>query len=444
MMAAPPYPQQSPRAPQKRDPEATKKTLGWVFYFILMAIGGFFLFGLFIIMPLIEDGGESLESMGIGALLALPLLCLYIWVPWIIDRYDPEPLWALIAVLAWGGITACGFSAVINTFIGGAASAIGGKSFGQVVGACFSAPLVEEFWKGLAVFWMFYFRKRDFDGIVDGIIYGAFVALGFAAVENIIYYARAADAEMLHGQDSALAGTVFIRGILAPWGHPLYTAMTGIGFGLARETEKGWVRWMAPIGGYFCGVFLHFVWNLAATISNVLVLVMLPLWFLFLLAFFGLVIWCVRRKGKIIGDHLRDEVLMGNLTLQEYQMIISPVGRMKATFSFGGAAGRKFVDAAARLALSKWHTGRATRGRKMTISADFIVPLRQELHQLRADVARALGRQVAQPQAWRPGMASPFPQPAQQQQQQQHRPPHNPYGGRPPPPGGYGWGPPGG
>ena len=98
---APQYPHQAPqRAPEKRDPEATRKMIGWVFYFLLMAIGGFFLFGLFIIMPLIEDGGESLGSMGIGALLALPLLCLYIWVPWIIDRYDPEPLWALVAVLA--------------------------------------------------------------------------------------------------------------------------------------------------------------------------------------------------------------------------------------------------------------------------------------------------------------------------------------------------------
>ena len=58
-----------------------------------------------------------------------------------------------------------------------------------MVGACISAPFVEEAMKGLAVFGVFYFLRREFDGVVDGVIYATFAALGFAAVENIIYYA---------------------------------------------------------------------------------------------------------------------------------------------------------------------------------------------------------------------------------------------------------------
>jgi protease PrsW len=404
------YGQQGQQSPQPaRDPEAGRKTAGWIIYWLLMLIGGVIMLGLFVIAPLFEQGaGDALAAMGLGALVALPLLFVYVWVPWIVDRYDPEPTWALIAVLAFGGVAACGFSAAINTAIGATATMLGGREFGSIVGACFSAPLVEEFWKGFAVFWMFYFRKRDFDGIVDGIVYGAFVALGFAAIENVIYYARAAEESMKVGHENAFAGTVFIRGFLAPWGHPLYTAMTGIGFGIARETDKPANRWLAPIGGYFCGVFLHFVWNLAASLSGALVLIMLPLWFLLLIGFGGLVIWAVNRKGRIIRDHLKDEVLMGTLTLYELELITSPVGRIRATMSYGGAAGRKLVDAAARLALSKWHAGRATRGRKMTVSADFIVPLRQELHTLRNGVAQKLGRAVEQPQPWRPGSPNPF------------------------------------
>jgi protease PrsW len=243
------------------------------------------------------------------------------------------------------------------------------------------------------------------------VIYATFAALGFAAVENILYYGNAAKAEILQHKEGLFIGTFVVRGILAPWGHPLYTSMTGLGFGIARETNKTWLKWIAPLGGYMFAMFLHSVWNTAATLSNDLVALMLPLWFLFVLGFFGLVIYLVVRKGRIIRDHLKDEVLMGNLTPYELELVTSPVGRMRATFSFGGAAGRKFIDAAARLALSKWHTGRATQGRKLTVSSDMIFPLRQELARLRAEVSRALGRPVPQPQPWSPGQASPWRQP---------------------------------
>ncbi len=385
-------------AQRRPDPEATRKTIGAVLYALGMLIGLLLLLVVFIVPALTSrHAGAEIGSMVLGAAFALPMLVVYLWVPWIVDRYDPEPWWCLLLALAWGGIAACGFSAVINTAVHVVGEGFG-KGVGEVLGACVSAPIVEEFMKGIAVFGIFFFLRRQFDGVVDGVIYATFSALGFAAIENVIYYSNAAKADEL--QHGVLAGTFVVRGILAPWGHPLYTSMTGLGFGIARETNKTWLKWLAPVAGYFFAAFLHSVWNTAATVSNALVLIMLPLWFLFVLAFFGLVIWLVKRKGKIIRDHLKDEVLMGNLTPWELDLITSPVGRIKATFSFGGAAGRRFVDAAARLALSKWHTGRATQGRKLTVSADMIYPLRQDLHRLRADIARALGRAVPQPQAW--------------------------------------------
>ena len=402
------YPQQPPK---KQDPERGRKVTGIVLYVLGMLIGGFLLFAMFLIPPLFsKDPGMEYYAMGVGAVLALPPLALYLWVPWIVDRFDPEPLWSLTMCLLWGGVAACGFSALINTMVGGVAAGIGGPEFGDVIGACVSAPIVEEFAKALAVFGVFYFARREFDGIVDGIVYATFAALGFAAIENIIYYGRAAKSELALGHDGALAATFVIRGVLAPWGHPLYTSMTGIGFGIARETEKGWVKWAAPFFGYCGAVFLHCVWNTSATLSNMLPLLMLPLWLLFVLAFFGLLLWLVMRKGKIIRANLEDEVLMGNLTPEELLLVTSPIARMKASMSWGGAPGRKFVDAACRLSLSKWHAGRASRARKATISADFVVPLRQDLHKLRAEMSQALRRQLPQPQAWSPSQG-PFRRP---------------------------------
>jgi protease PrsW len=411
-----------------RDPEKSRRTVGIVLYILGMLSGGFLLVLLLFAPALLSKHAEmEIQATFLGALFALPMLAVYLWIPWIVDRYDPEPLWALALVLAWGGIAACGFSGLINSVVHGIGDVALGKGVGDVLSACISAPLVEEGTKGMAIFFMFYFWRREFDGVVDGVIYATFAALGFAAVENILYYGNAAKEEMMTNKEGIFLGTFFVRGILAPWGHPLYTSMTGLGFGISRETNKTWLKWMAPIGGYFAAAFLHSVWNTAATISNAVALVMLPLWFLFLFAFIGLVIWLVVRKGRIIRDHLKDEVLMGNLTANELLLVTSPIARIKATTSFGGSAGRKFVDAAARLALSKWHTGRATQGRKLTVSADMIYPLRQELFKLRAEVSRALGRPVEQPRPWQPGAPVPW---AQTPPPPQQRPPGPYWGGR--------------
>src|SRR5439155_18897404 len=158
--------------------------------------------------------------------------------------------WCLALALLWGAVAAAGFSGLINTEAVDTAQAMygGGKhaeEFADIVGACISAPLVEEFWKGLAVFGIFFFLRREFDGVVDGIIYATFAALGFAATENVMYYSRAQLVETLGHQQGALATAFVLRGLLSPWGHPLYTSMTGIGFGIARETEKTWLRWLA-------------------------------------------------------------------------------------------------------------------------------------------------------------------------------------------------------
>src|SRR4029453_7670759 len=100
-----------------------------------------------------------------------------------------------------------------------------------------------------------------------------------------------------------LGGTFFLRGVLAPWGHPLYTSMTGIGFGIARETDKTWVRYMAPLGGYLAGVTLHAIWNGAASISSAAFLLLLPLWLLFVAGFGVILIWLFIRTGRTLAAH---------------------------------------------------------------------------------------------------------------------------------------------
>ena len=135
--------------------------------------------------------------------------------------------------------------------------------------------------------------------------------------------------------------------------------MTGIGFGIARESTSSFVRWTAPIGFYFIGVCMHATWNLVPTVFGEQVFaVSLVLWFLFVLGFFCMIIVLVSRKGRVIRDNLKDEVLIGNLTPDDVNLICSPIGRLRCTFGWRGATGRKFIRAR-RVSLSASGTRRA-------------------------------------------------------------------------------------
>lgn len=361
------------------DPERGRRMVGLGLYVMGMGFGALMLLVLFFVLPAVMGiGPQTSVAMLIGALLAFPAAVVYLFVPRLLDRYDPEPAYALFMALAWGGIAACGFSALVNTLVGAA--------LGEAASTVLSAPIVEEASKGILILGFFYFLRREFDGVVDGIIYGTFVAIGFAAVENVIYYAEAG---MQQGGEG-IRTTFFLRGLLTPWGHPLYTSMTGIGVGIARESSRTWLKLVAPVAGYAAAVFLHAMWNGSALVLGSLgaggalvFLCSIFLWLIFVIAFLALVLGLVLRRGRIIRAHLLDEVALGHLTQAELDLVASAFGGLTA-YARKGKPGLEFARAVARLALSKWHSARAMKGMTRTVSMDFIGPLRRRIRELRA------------------------------------------------------------
>lgn len=381
----------APRDPGIPDPYRTRKWIGLALWTVGMLIGALFVLALFIIEPFGSGDPMGMAmSMGIGALLAFPAGFMYLTFPRLLDRFDPEPLWALALCILWGAVAACGFSAFINSVGGGIVASLVGGEAGDVFSAVVSAPFVEEFWKGIMVVGVAYFLRDEFDGVVDGVIYATFVAIGFAATENVLYYGR-----VIHSANvEAIRDTVMIRGLLAPWGHPLYTSMTGLGLGLAREQTNTAAKVILPLLGYGGAVLLHMLWNGSATACDYLFgefgftifMVLLVVWIVFVLAFVILVIGLVWRRGKLIREHLTDEVALGHLTQGELDVVTSVFGTVKALLR-KGFRGQEFVRAVARLGLSKWHTARAMKGSKATVSMDFILPLRAKIRQLRQEGA---------------------------------------------------------
>jgi protease PrsW len=184
-----------------------------------------------------------------GSLMAVLPVPLYVFGVYLLDRKEPEPKILLFLTFVWGATIAILISLVINTavmnFLGLTASSI------------ISAPITEEISKGAAIFLLFFLRRKNLDSILDGIVYGAMVGLGFAMTENIFYYVRSLSASGITGGLSIF----WTRGVMTPYAHPLFTMMTGIGFAISANTDNDWLRKKAPVFGIITAIVLHAVWN---------------------------------------------------------------------------------------------------------------------------------------------------------------------------------------
>jgi RsiW-degrading membrane proteinase PrsW (M82 family) len=181
------------------------------------------------------------------------------------DRFEKEPKVLLVGVFLWGALVAAGGAFLINTALGvGIYIFTESEAATNLATGSIIAPIMEESLKGLAVLLVFLLFRREFDSILDGIVYAAIAAIGFAATENAYYIFTYGFAENGFGGGLFL---VFVRVILVGWQHPFYTAFIGIGLALSRLSKQKMVKILAPLTGWVCAVLLHAVHN---TLANFL------------------------------------------------------------------------------------------------------------------------------------------------------------------------------
>lgn len=342
--------------PSKNKVSAMKVMLGVFAGLVALLLG-------LIVLYLIGDqtGPVALMAGMIFAMLPVPIyISLILWL----DRYESEPLWLLSLVFFWGATVAVFIAFVVNT--AGAIivyQATGDEVTAELYGAVISAPLFEELAKGMVLFIVFFWKKDEFDGILDGIVYASMVGLGFAMTENIQYYGNAA----LQGGLEGSSQLFILRGAIAPFSHPLFTSMTGIGLGWARQSHNKAIKFLMPIIGLGLAMMLHALWNLSASIHGALwiltyVFIMVPVF----IAALVVVIFALRREGRIVREHLLPEFQRGFLTQADYHCLGSVGGRMGASFRalrHGGfgiwRARMQYNQMASELA---FHRNRVSRG----------------------------------------------------------------------------------
>lgn len=216
---------------------------------------------LIVLAVMLLSGGPL--GFGLSALLAVAPLPVLLAAVLSLDRLEPEPKLSLAFAFVWGAGVAVVLGIAL-TLLGQALFSRAGYGAAVVndVGTVLLAPVVEEALKGSALLLLLR-RRREIDGLTDGIVYASMAGLGFAAVENIGYYLLA------YGENGA-GGAVqlfVLRGLIDPLGHPVYTSMIGLGvaYALTRRTAA---RYAAIPLGYLAAVFLHGLWNGAATTGS--------------------------------------------------------------------------------------------------------------------------------------------------------------------------------
>ena len=323
----------------------------------------------------------------IAAVIAFIPAMLYLFPIIWLDRYDPEPLWLLSLAFAWGALVAVFLSFIINTVIGTIGVVAAGPQAGTILGAVVSAPIFEELTKGAGLLVIVLFFRKYFDGILDGIIFAGVIALGFATVENVLYYGRS----MLGGGLNGLLIVFFMRGILSPFAHVTFTAMTGIGFGLSRESHNPVIKFAAPVIGLILAIALHAFWNGAAVLFGggfflIYLIIEIPL-FLIFVAFSFFIMY---RQNKILREMLAIDVARGLIPEEHFEKATSAFKStgwlIGSIFSGKYKATSRYIRAIGKLGLSYWHIQRATAAQGQTASFQQNPILREEVLKWRDQV----------------------------------------------------------
>lgn len=297
-------------------PSRGRRASIWLFALLailLIALVGYFLTFL--------GTGASL----IGMIVALVPFAVVLFAVRVIDRWEPEPRGLVVFAVAWGAIASVGIALLVDlgvTLLVGRSDSVARDLFSSVI----QAPVVEEGAKALGLLLIFVTARRAIDGPVDGIVYGALVGAGFAFTENIQYFAIS----YLDGGAGDLTATFFVRGILSPFAHAMFTAVTGFALGLAARRGAAGGRAVGALGlGLLGAIALHAFWNGSVMLGDFFALYLtlqVPLFIGFMIGILAL----RREEARLTHARLGEYAAAGWFTTQEVDMLATPAGRREA------------------------------------------------------------------------------------------------------------------
>ena len=314
------------RSPAYTDsPRLARQGAFWLF--LMLLVGCFAFVGFEQLTYLSSYPGAWLFSVLLLAATAIPVgLIIYR-----LDQFEPEPASLIAVALLWGGVVALTFAGLANTEALSFLQHIMSASKVDSWGAAIVAPLDEEFYKGTGLIMIYLLARNEINGVMDGLVYGAMIGLGFQTVENVQYFMLAVG-QSHGGQVGAVVSMYFVRVILSGlYSHMLFTGLLGFGFAwFVTQRSRPFGARLGVLA--LCGVLAwaaHFVWDSPwldslmsqSTGSNIGALIIKGVPFLVLLLL--MLIFARRREGRAFAGLMAAEIGGEVVTQKEFQTLQS-------------------------------------------------------------------------------------------------------------------------
>lgn len=182
------------------------------------------------------------------------------------DKYEKEPRKLLLKAFLLGGglvVPVLFLELYLNIF---------DISEGNLLAAGYTAfvvaGLVEESFK-FFFFFLYIWKRRDFNEMYDGIVYSVFISLGFATVENLAYVL------------STGFSTAIVRSLTAVPAHALFAVAMGYYLGIAKFAQPRY-RQKYIILGLIIPVLLHGIYDFILLSQKLYLLVLFIPYMLYL------------------------------------------------------------------------------------------------------------------------------------------------------------------
>jgi protease PrsW len=306
-------------------PRLTRQPAFWLF--LMLLVGSFTFVAFEQLAYLSAAPGAWFLSILLLAATAIPAGVII----YRLDQFEPEPASLIVIALLWGGVVAISFGGITNA---AALSFLQHVLPGKTVdawGAAIVAPINEELYKGAGLVILYLIARQELDGVMDGLVYGAMIGLGFQVIEDIQYFMLAAG-QSSAGQGSSVVGAFFLRVVISGlYSHMLFTGLMGFGFAYyVTQRARPFAR---RLGVFVLFAVLawaaHFVWNspwLDSLMSGsngafILALIIKGVPFLVLLAL--MTIFARRRERRVFDTLMAAEIGNDVVTQDEFHILES-------------------------------------------------------------------------------------------------------------------------
>ena len=181
-----------------------------------------------------------------------------------LDAIEREPLKPIIASFFFGIASAIAiliFPFSIGNYLINSLDL--DPNLSDVFGTIIDAPLKEEIYKFIGLFFVFKAFKKEFHSLTDFVIYSCLVAAGFQFIENIIYLwgTFGYENDMTYFWNMELTGRVIENGYM----HILFTAWSGFGLWFYKKSTN---KKLSFIFFVLLAIGLHFFNNLSSVFSS--------------------------------------------------------------------------------------------------------------------------------------------------------------------------------